>query len=343
MKLNIKEMGLVGGILLVAITGLFYVSEPPDFVFTEPKIKGVCSVAPHKAIDCLAFASLLSANAEWVAVVPYGFCSEDDPHFRFDSNWQWWGETSAGTAKTIELAHQVGLKTMLKPHVWVKHGTYTGDFNLKTEAEWQIFEQDFSKYVLRHAHIADSMQVELYCIATEMDNFVLKRPEFWHKLIQDVRKIYKGKLTYADNWDKYGQNPLWQDLDFVGIDAYFPLTENQYPTPQELDEGWKKHLKSIEKFARKTQKPILFTEFGYRSVEGAAVRPWESRNDTRKSDEQQAQAYESLFRNVWHKPWFAGGMAWKWFLRPDMLQRSPDDFTPQNKPAEVVLQKWFAK
>lgn len=343
MKLNAKSGGLLGCVVLAATTGLFYAADAPSPVFEGPKIKGVCSVAPHKVIDETAFETLRKINAEWVAVVPYGFCKENDPHFYFDSNWQWWGETSVGAAKTIELAHKAGLKAMLKPHVWVQKGTYTGDFDLKTEPDWQIFEKDFARYVLRYAHIADSTQADLYCIATEMDNFVLKRPAFWHDLILKVRKIYHGKLTYADNWDKYTQNPLWQDLDFIGIDAYFPLTENTNPTPRDLDKGWKAHLLKIEKFAQITQKPVLFTEFGYRNIEGAAVRPWESYKGAAQNDRQQAEAYESLFRNVWHKPWFAGGLAWKWFLRPDMLQRSPDDYTPQGKPAEAVLQKWFAR
>ena len=326
--------------LAVLVCWLFSACSTP-FQYAGSKLKGVCSVAPNQAIDTSAFRAIRQTNADWVAVVPYGFCRENDPHFYFDANQQWWGETSRGAAKTIAMAHQTGLKVMLKPHVWVARGTYTGDFTLKTEAEWQVFEQDFGKYVLRNAHIADSMRVELFCIATEMDAFVRQRPAFWQQLIRQVRQVYSGPLTYADNWDKFSQNPLWPDLDFVGVDAYFPLTENKNPTTADLDKGWQTHLKTLEKLSEKTQKPILFTEFGYRSVEGAAVRPWESSRQYTPNLQHQAEAYEALFRNVWRQKWFAGGFAWKWFLHPEHHNREPDPYTPQNKPAAMVMKKWY--
>ena len=312
-----------------------------SFKYTGAKIKGVCTVAPNKIIDTAAFSPIRQARAEWIAVVPYGFCRENDPHFYFDANQQWWGETSRGTAKTIEMAQQMGLKTMLKPHVWVARGTYTGDFVQKNEADWQIFEQDFAKYVLRNAQIADSMHVELFCIATEMDAFVRQRPQFWLNLIKQVRKVYHGPLTYADNWDKCTQNPLWPELDFVGVDAYFPLTDNKNPQLSDLDKGWQPHLKTLETLAQKVQKPILFTEFGYRSVEGTAVRPWESYEAAPTNLQQQADAYEALFKNLWQKEWFAGGFAWKWFLHTETRRREPDPYTPQGKPAEAVMKKWY--
>ncbi|TAE37927.1 MAG: hypothetical protein EAY79_08725 [Runella slithyformis] len=316
-----------------------------SFVYKQSKIKGVCTVAPNAPIDTAAFQPIRQTNAEWVAVVPYGFCRPNEPHFYFDNSQQWWGETSQGAAKTIAMAHQMGLKVMLKPHVWVAQGTYTGDFTLKTEAEWQIFEQDFGKYVLRNAQVADSMHVALFCIATEMDAFVRQRPQFWRNLIGQVRQIYKGPLTYADNWDKCHQNPIWADLDYVGIDAYFPLTNNKKPTPEDLQKGWQPHLQLLKKLAIETQKPILFTEFGYRSVEGAAVRPWEYHSEAATNLQQQADAYEVLFREVWQQEWFAGGFVWKWFLHAPTYRRNhePDPYTPQGKPAEVVLKKWYGK
>ena len=319
---------------------LIYSCSTP-FKYTGSKFKGVCTVAPNQSIDTSAFRRICQTNSNWVAVVPYGFCRENDPHFYFDANKQWWGETSNGAAKTIDMAHQTGLKVMLKPHVWVARGTYTGDFVLKTEADWQIFEQDFGKYVLRNAQVADSMHVELFCIATEMDAFVRQRPQFWKKLVQQVRQVYQGPITYADNWDKCSQNPLWPDLDFVGVDAYFPLTENKNPTAADLDKGWQTHLKMLEKLSQDVQKPILFTEFGYRSVEGTAVRPWESSDDFTPNLQHQAEAYEALFRNVWQREWFAGGFAWKWFLHAERHNREPDPYTPQNKPAEMVMKKWY--
>jgi hypothetical protein len=47
-----------------------------------------------------------------------------------------------------------------------------------------------------------------------------------------------GKLTYAANWDKYDQVSFWDELDFIEIQAYFPLTAQTSPTAEEIKKGW---------------------------------------------------------------------------------------------------------
>lgn len=317
-------------------------TRPSPPVYSGQKMRGVNLVAPSKEIDSSVFSPIRQVNAEWVAVIPYGFCREGEPHFHFNMNKMWWGETKDGTAKTIELAHQSGLKVMLKPHAWVGRGMYTGDFDLKTEADWQTFEKDFGDYILTNARIADSMKVDLFCIATEMDNFAFKRAPFWRSMIKQVREIYKGPLTYADNWNNYPRNPFWADLDFIGVDAYFPLSSEKHPSIETLQKGWLTHLDELEAFAAKLQKPILFTEFGYRSVDFATEKPWESHDTKTDNPALQADAYRAFFKEVWPRKWLAGAFAWKWFLHQPRDSRR-DAFSPQQKPAEAVLREEFGR
>ncbi|HAK80441.1 MAG TPA: hypothetical protein DCM71_26955 [Runella sp.] len=329
--------------LLGIIWGHYGCTRPSPPVYAGAKMKGVNLVAPPEPIDSAAFVSVRTLKAEWVAVVPYGFCRENEPHFYFNSNKMWWGESIEGISKTIELAHKNGLKVMLKPHAWVGRGMYTGDFDLKTEADWQIFEKDFGNYILTNARIADSLKVELLCIGTEMDNFTQKRPGFWKNLIKEVRTMYRGQLTYADNWNHYPKNPFWNDLDFIGIDAYFPLSAEKHPSIATLQKGWKSHLEELENFAGKHQKPILFTEIGYRSVDFATEKPWESHDEKPENLALQADAYQAFFNEVWPRKWLAGAFAWKWFLQQPKRQFHRDTFSPQFKPAETVLQNAFGK
>ena len=202
---------------------------------------------------------------------------------------------------------------MIKPHAWVGRGGYTGDFELKTEKDWKNFEQQYSKYVLEFAKVADSTHAEIYCIATEFKKFVEKRPEFWKNLIVDIRKIYKGKLTYAENWDCYSKVPFWNELDYVGIDGYFPLSEERNPSLETIKNGWKKHIDDIGYFAAKIQKPVLFTEFGYQNTDFSTQKPWETMNHFPENDALQADAFRAVFSEVWQQKWFAGGFVWKWF------------------------------
>ncbi len=284
-------------------------------------------------------------NAEWVALMPYGFTEGGTPNFVYGKNnqWKWWGESPVGVAHCVQMAHAHGLKVMLKPHMWIGHGTFTGHYDLTTEEDWQTFEKGYGEYLLDFARIADSTHVELYCIGTEMQTFVKKRPQFWFQIIRDIKKIYKGPLTYAENWDSYQEVPFWKELDYVGVDAYFPLSEAQSPGVPEIKKGWQKHVKALGSFAKKVQKPILFTEFGYTSSDYATRRPWESDRQAPDNEALQARAYEALFEAAWANEWMAGGFAWKWF--PDLKgkSRARDPFSPQNKPAQALMSQYYAK
>ncbi len=326
-------------------TGIFSCSSVQEkpFRYEGPKMKGVSFVAPRDSILDSCYLPVRQISAEWVSLMPYGIVREGTSNFVYGHNneWKWWGESPKGVAHCVEMAHKQGLKVMLKPHMWISHGTFTGHFDLKTEEEWQVFEKQYGDYLLDFARIADSTGVELYCIATEMQNSVKKRPQFWFNIIKEIKKIYKGPLTYAENWDTYQDVPFWNEMDYIGVDAYFPLSEERSPSTDALRKGWKQHLKALGKFANVHHKPVLFTEFGYLSHDYAARRPWETDRSQPENEQLQADAYRVLFEEVWNKEWMAGGFVWKWFpnLKPDSKARDP--YSPQNKPAALVLNDFY--
>lgn len=304
---------------------------------------------PRKPADT-ALQTLKADGGTWVAVVPYGFCRKDDPHFFWSGNrppgerrgGQWWGETPEGVAETVQMARAQGLKVMLKPHVWMMGGSHL-DLAFDKEADWQTFEADYRGYVLGHARLADSLKIELFCITTELDKFAQARPDFWKQLIIDVRKIYTGKLTYAANWDRYDKLPFWDQLDYIGVDAYFPLSDDKTPSVKALVRGWKQPITELAALSATHQKPILFTEFGYRSCDRTAEKPWESETDCQSNMEAQTNAYGALYEAVGSQSWFAGGFVWKWFMLERHGPRERDRYSPQGKPAEKVLQRTWTK
>ena len=149
---------------------------------------------------------------------------------------------------------------MLKPHVWISHGAYTGDFKLEKEEEWEVFESSYQNYILEFAQVAEKQDVEMFCIGTEWRKFIRTRPAFWHQLIIEIKNVYSGQLTYAANWDEYPETPFWKELDYVGVNGYFPLTEKINPSLEELELAWQPTIKHLSEVSLRYQKPILFTE-----------------------------------------------------------------------------------
>lgn len=316
-------------------------NEPPVFAADSTfQIRGISLEAPAEPIDTVAMQEIAATNANWVALVPYAFCRKEDPIVHFGTGHQWWGETAEGIAGCVSLARQNKLKVMLKPHLWIGGGMYTGHFEMPDAAAWLKWEESYLSYIIHFASLADSLQVELFCIGTELGKVVIERPSFWSALIDSVRKLYHGKLTYAANWDDYAQFPYWQRLDFVGIDGYFPLSNDRTPSTREITQGWKKYIDKLERFSSSINRPVLFTEYGYRNADHCAETPWTETSDA-MNNEAQANAYAGFYNSFSNKAWFRGGFAWKWHAGNFHNERKNVDFTPQQKPALEIIRSFY--
>ena len=309
------------------------------------KINGVSFVAAPNAVNQTHIKPIVSINANYAAVMPFGFIKNlEHPNITFNTNKQWFGETKSGAKQYIFELRKKQIKIMLKPQIWVWHGEFTGYIEMNSEANWVALENSYSKFILEYAKLAKEVSAEIFCIGTELEKFIENRPEYWTDLIIEIKKIYKGKLTYAANWDEFKRTPFWGDLDYIGIDAYFPVSEEKTPTINQLKVGWKPHKAVIKKYSKWYNKPILFTEFGYRSVDYSAKEPWKSdRSMNHVNLEAQTNTTQALFETFWKEDWFAGGFIWKWFINHDKVGGvNNSQFTPQNKPAEVLIRKQFA-
>ena len=312
---------------------------------TESKINGVNFVSPREDFDPQWMGALRRINADWISIVPYAFSPGYVPKVIFNDERQWWGETRPGTIQLIAYARQQGLKIMLKPHIWVKGDGWPGDFKLTSEADWKAWEKEYTAYLMEQAEIAEAYKVDMLCVGTELRQVVKERPQYWNSLIAEVKQTYSGKLTYASNWDNYENVKFWDQLDYIGIDAYFPVSEKETPDKASLEAGWQKVIPGLQQISQQYDKPVLFTEYGYQSKNFAAAGHWLiDESSSTVNLEAQSQSYAAFYEALWHQPWFAGGFLWKWY--PDPVNsggHSNNRFTPQNKPVEKIISQWYGQ
>ena len=304
------------------------------------KINGVSFVASRDKAEQQHIDEVLKVHANHAAIMPFGFIRDvHSPEIIFNTNRQWFGETINGAKQYITLLKKNGLRVMIKPQIWISNGTFTGTLSMSSEADWIALENSYKTFIMTNARLARDVNAELLCIGTELEKFVANRPDYWSNLIKEIRKVYKGKLTYAANWDEYKRTPFWGELDYIGIDAYFPLSEEKTPTVEQLKTAWKPWKEKIATLAAQHHKPVLFTEFGYRSMDYTAKKPWlVDRNQQTVNMDGQVNAKKAIFEEFWSEDWFAGGYVWKWFIHHDKAGGGKDNrFTPQNKPAQEVI------
>jgi hypothetical protein len=281
-------------------------------------------------------------NANWVALMPYAFMRNvDSPEIQYNRERQWKGERIDGIKETALVFKVKGIKVMLKPHLWIGRGQFTGHVTMKTEEDWKMLEEQYEAYILDFAKAAEDADFEMFCIGTELNGFVKNRPEYWDSLIQKIKSVYKGKLTYAENWDSYQNVPFWKELDYIGVDAYFPISSKQTFTVKDIEKGWTKHKRQIKSLSDDIGKPVLFTEYGYRSTDYTAKEPWAHMEEEPVNNENQKIALQGLYNVFWKENWFAGGFLWKWYDHENAGGENDDDYTPQHKPAEELIRSVY--
>ena len=312
------------------------------FSFSQnDKINGIGFVSSDKAITQFNVKPIVNINANYVALNPFSILSGlNSTEVVSNSKHQWFGESAKGIKQYAKEFNDSKIKIMLKPQIWVLGGKFTGFIKMNSEADWLTFEKSYKEFILEYAQIATDIDASIFCIGVELEQFTINRPKFWVQLIDEIKEVYSGELTYASNWNEYKRVTFWNKLDYIGVDAYFPLSDLKNPSVLELSKGWKNHKDELIQAHKKFKKPILFTEYGYRSVNYTGKEPWnsESRTSSETNLNAQTNAMVAVYSKFWTEHWFAGGFLWKWFPNHSAAGGVLDNrFTPQNKPAQKII------
>ncbi len=207
----------------------------------------------------------------------------------------------------ISEARTRGLAVALKPHIDLPDDTWRGDIRPSDPGLWFGTYQEF---IIRYASLAQTAGVSTFIVGTELAG--VSKDSRWRTMIAAARTNFSGKLTYAANWDEADQIRFWGQLDEIGIDAYYPLTEltDGSASAVQLKAGWKAPKQSLKRLATKWGKPVRFTEVGYTRHRGTASAPWDFAMDTPEASAEQAVAYQALFEAMRTERWFAGPDFW---------------------------------
>jgi hypothetical protein len=271
----------------------------------------------------------------------------DTPTIRTDTSDGWYSESHRGIRTLARQADSLGMDVILKPHLWVGGYDETqsrSDIGFGTEAGWERWEADYRAFLMLYARLAERVEADVLVLGTELTRSARERPAFWRGLADSVRTVYDGDLTYAANWHRaYEEVRFWDALDYVGVQAYFPLTDTKTPALDTLRAAWRTHRQALARIHERTGQPVLLTEVGYRSAPTTAAAPWRwpEQEAVPPDTALQAQCYRAFFSTMAPAPWLKGAILWKWHP-PSEVERATG-FTPQGKAAEAVIRRWFTR
>jgi hypothetical protein len=238
----------------------------------------------------------------------------------------------------MQKARSLGLRVALKPHVNINDGTWRG---LITPTDPSAWWASYNAMIDHYADLARQGGASLLVVGTELKSMSPDTAR-WRDLIAGVRSRFQGQLTYAASSKEFDHVNFWDALDYIGVDAYFALTNKIGDTTSNLvwhwtSWGWKSQLVN-ESFS--WGKPVLFTEIGYRSTPDTALHPGFHGNSGDADFAAQQRAYEAFYQAFQNEGWFAGVYWWRWSAELGKPQGWEEDYPPLDKPAEQTMKFW---
>lgn len=279
----------------------------------------------------------------------------------------------------IKSAEAQGLSVFLKPQLVTNDPSYSQ----YTSGSWinlvnpnltisnpDAFFAAYKSYILGWAQIAENNHVTALSIGNEM--VAATKPEFtgyWNDIISAIRQVYHGQLTYSallptltdSSSNEVTQIGFWNKLDFAGFDVYPSLATKADPSVAELNAGWhsntvyghsQDYYAFVSQMAEQVGKPVVFTETGLPSFQGAADRETSSdgnigspssTNPTAVTDyAEQANWWQSFFQTwMQNKPqWLQGAVVWN-NDPEDLGSTFANSYNIIGKPAESVVTSWY--
>jgi hypothetical protein len=256
-------------------------------------------------------------------------------------------QNRAAIKRTIEQAKARGLRVLLIPHLWVETGGWRGEMDPQGDAGWPAYQASYRSFILAWARDAQAAGADAFSIGVECKSWSGRFGEYWTALIGDVRAVFDGALTYSANWDEAEDVLFWDQLDWIGVNAFYPLAQRHGASDASYAEGAASALDRLGLLAHERAKPVVLVEIGYTTRPDAAVEPWlwpDTMEHVTVDEHEQARALAALAGAAAQRPWISGFFVWRYYANlDDVSQEAIWGFSPHGKLAESVLSQIFGQ
>jgi hypothetical protein len=233
----------------------------------------------------------------------------------------------------IENARQLNLSVILKPQILVDTG-WAGDIRFGNDIDEERWFERYRDLLTYYARLAQSERVDAFVIGTELSG--IETSARWHDIVVAVRKVYRGRLTYAAHGvEGVKRFSAWKEMDAVSVNLYPSLGENN--DTGAIREHMERTLTQLRESTQELARPIWVLEVGIPSAKGALNMPWDWRRLNESGARPDVLIQSAVFRQwleALDKPWVDAVFIWCWYSDPYAGGLGNNDYTLQNKPAE---------
>jgi len=313
----------------------------------EDGVDGYGSETSRATVDHLA-----DLGVDAVSLTPFAWMSDvSSPVIRGEHNSDEipeGAESRARLRRMVDQANERGMRTVLKPHIWIRGGKWRGAIDPVDDGEpaWESWWESYRAFIHHYARLAADLEVDTLVVGVELVSAIEARPDQFKRTIDSVRSRFDGHLTYGANWDEDLPDDIWRRLDSIGLQFYAPLTERTSPDVDHLREAVRRELDPWVERANRLDRPLDILEVGYKSADSAVQKPFGWPENLPESErtqnlELQKRAYRALFAELSRTPSLRSIYVWKYFTDPTRDEGGPSGFSPRGKPAEEILRRAY--
>jgi hypothetical protein len=257
-----------------------------------------------------------------------------------------YSDNRAAVREMIEQAKARGLQVLVIPHLWVESGGWRGEIDPGSDERWAAYQASYRSFVLAWARDAERAGADALSIGVECKSWSGRFGEYWSSLIAELRATFHGKLTYSANWDEAEDVAFWDQLDWIGVNAFYPLASHDDASDDEYRKGASEALDRLHELSHSVDKPVVLIEIGYTTRKNAAVQPWLWPDDMQNvivDEREQARALSALAGAAASRDFIRGFYVWRYYANlDDVSQEAVWGFSPHGKLAEPMLERIFA-
>ncbi len=309
------------------------------------------SLFPGRGYGSESSAALLDflsrRGVNWISITPFGRIwdlASTEIDLEFEAPFE---ENRRAVRAMVAQAHARGMRVLVIPHLWVETGGWRGEIDPGSPEGWAAYQDSYRRFVTTWAEEAAAAGADAFSIGVECKSWSGRFGGAWRALIADVRGVFPGLLTYSANWDEAESVLFWDQLDLVGINAFYPLAEHEGASFDEYVAGAVESRDSVAELAEVLEMPVVFVEVGYTTRRDAAVEPWlwpDDMHDVVIDEAEQARALLASFRAFLSEPWFTGFFVWRYYADlDDVSQEAIWGFSPHAKRAERLLARVYGE
>jgi hypothetical protein len=305
-------------------------------------------------------AHLKDVGYEWVALAPPWDYQSVDPPVISGENVKVPAWPDEELRKEIRAFKSAGFKVYLQPQVCCTSFNVSG----RSDGWWDAWYIEYENFVRFHAQMAREEGVDAFSVSGMPDSLPGARyaPSFaeerWDRIFETAKES-GAPVGFGYHVLPPGDSPqlLWpqeatafyDNVDFIALGMWNPVSDEQFPTQDEIDAGYDLVFREIDYNHNVSMKPIVLSQIAYFSEIGASQEKgpeefptWEDPaiHVDRYDAKTQAMIYESLMRHVAERAYIKGGFAFGYYYLDAPLNIDSDI---RAKPAEKIFADWIKR